>query len=141
MLVNEVMTKNPTFCSPETSLDKVAKLMRHDNCGAIPVVRKEGENYKAVGIITDRDIVMRALAESKNPIEMTAKNCMSQSVITISKDAGVNECIHKMEKNKIRRILVTNSEGNCCGIVSQADIALHSPHELTAELVEMISKL
>src|SRR5207245_9439387 len=78
-LARDVMTENPACCAPETPLDQVAKLMRQHDCGEIPVV-DPGE--QPIGVITDRDIVCRVVAEGKNPMAYPAEICMSQPVTT-----------------------------------------------------------
>lgn len=137
MHVQEIMTANPTCCGPETSLQEVAKMMADEDCGCLPVV---DENNKAVGTITDRDITCRTVAEGKNPLDLTAADCMSSPVISVSKNSDIDECCKLMEDNQLRRLLVVDDAGECCGIVAQADIALKAPRQLSGELVKEVSK-
>jgi predicted transcriptional regulator len=136
--VRNIMTRNPTHCSADTSLQEVAKMMVDHDCGLIPVVGTDGSS--PIGTITDRDITCRTVAEGKNPLELSAKDCMSSDCVTISEDAKMDECIKLMEKHKIRRILVTDSFGHCCGIVAQADVARYIDKKKTGEVVQEISK-
>ena len=137
MHVQEIMTANPTCCGPETSLQEVAKMMADEDCGCLPVV---DENNKAVGTITDRDITCRTVAEGKNPLDLTAADCMSSPVISVSKNSDIDECCKLMEDNQLRRLLVVDDAGECCGIVAQADIALKAPRQVSGELVKEVSK-
>lgn len=136
--VEEIMTRNPACCVPETALREVARLMSEKDCGAIPVV-ENFETKKPVGIITDRDITINTLAQGKNALEMTAAEIMSFPVVTVKPDEKLEECCEAMENNKIRRMLVVDDAGVCCGIIAQADIARKAPMFETAELVQDVS--
>ncbi len=137
MHVREVMTANPTCCGPDTSLQEVAKMMVDEDCGCLPVVDKD---MKPVGTITDRDITCRTVAEGRNPLDLTAADCMSSPVISVSQDSDLEECCRLMEDNQLRRLLVVDASGACCGIVAQADIALKAPEEVSGDLVKEVSK-
>jgi CBS domain-containing protein len=136
MLVKDVMTNNPVCCTPDKSIEEIARLMLKNDCGAIPIVK----DNQVVGIITDRDIVVRCLALGKNPIEGKVSDCMTSHVVTVNKNANLEECLKKMEENQVRRMVVVDDNGLCCGIVAQADIALCGAHHKTAEVVEKISE-
>ena len=110
----------------------------HD-CGAIPVVESR-ESMTPVGIVTDRDIACRAIAKGLNALELTARACMSSPDVTVREDQSLDECIEAMEQNHVRRLVVVDEFGRCCGIVSQADIALHGPKKKTAEVVRELSE-
>ena len=139
MEISEIMTENPICCVGETNLEEVARMMAENDCGAIPVVEDQ-EKWKPMGIVTDRDIVVRAVAEGKNPLEMTAEDVMSQGAISVRKDASVEECEREMESHQVRRILVVDASGSCVGIVSLSDIALHRGGQETVEVVGEISR-
>lgn len=139
MQVKEIMTENPACFTPETNLREVAKLMVENDCGCIPVVADQ-ETMKPVGVITDRDICCRTVAEGKNPLEMTAGDCMTETVVTVTPDASVEDCCNTMEKEQVRRVPVVNERGGCCGMVAQADIAKNASERQTAEVVKDISK-
>ena len=138
MKIKEIMTKAPVCCAPETNLREVAQLMVEKNCGAIPIV-ENFETNKPVGIITDRDITVNTLAQGKNALEMSAAEIMSFPVISLSREATLGECCKAMERNKIRRMIVVDEAGTCCGIVAQADIARTAPTFETAGLVKEVS--
>src|SRR5437773_9067219 len=122
MKIKELMTKNPACCTPDTNLQRVASMMVECNCGEIPVVESQ-QTMKPVGVVTDRDIACRAVAKGKNPLQMTAKDCMSMPVVTVTPENTVEESLRLMKKHQIRRIPVVDQRGACCGIVAQADLA------------------
>jgi len=136
-LARDVMTADPACCSPETSLDLVAKMMVQNNCGEIPVIDTAD---RPIGVVTDRDIVCRVVAEGKNPAAYTAETCMSSGVVTVRADATLDEVIKTMETHQVRRVPVVDERGCCSGIISQADIAMTESPRRTSELVSEISR-
>ena len=139
MNVQELMTKDPVCCRADDSLQSVAKMMVDNDCGCIPVVEDISSKIP-VGTVTDRDICCRTVAEGKNPLEMTAGEVMTGNVVTVSPNTSIEECCNLMEDNQIRRILVVDNKGACCGIVAQADIAVNTNARTTAEVVQEVSK-
>jgi predicted transcriptional regulator len=97
------------------TLDQVAKLMVHNDCGEIPVI--DGTD-QPIGVITDRDIVCRVVAEGKNPVGYTAEQFMSQPVITVTEDTPIDEVVTTMEKHQIRRVPVVDANGSCAGMIA-----------------------
>jgi len=138
MQVQEIMTDNPACCIPEMDLQQVAKLMTRYNCGAIPVVEDE-QSKRLVGIITDRDITCRAVAEGQNPFAATVADCMTSPVFTVAPDTDLEDCIRVMEEHQVRRIPVRDGGGSCCGMVAQADIARCAPQQEAGLLLQEIS--
>src|SRR5262245_6401747 len=138
MRVKDIMTANPACCTPDTSLREVAEIFVDHDCGAVPVV-ESFESRTPVAIITDRDIACRAIAKGRNALELKARDCMSSPSVTVREDASLDACIEAMESNRVRRIVVVDEFGRCCGIVSQADIALHGSKKATAEIVKEVS--
>lgn len=136
MKVRDVMTTNVATCAPTSSLPDVARIMRDKDCGAVPVVNGD----KLEGIVTDRDIVVRAIADGKNVTDMDVSSCMSPTVASIRSDADIEECLNLMEQQQIRRVVVTDDNDKITGIVAQADIALHAPKRETGEVVQEVSK-
>lgn len=136
MKVSELMTKNPATAMPTSGLSEVAKMMRDCDCGAIPVV----ENDKVVGVITDRDITIRVVAENKNVQDVKVSDVMSKQVYTAKENDDVRDVANQMEKHKVRRVPVVDDQGKCIGIVSQADIALNTTDRTTADLVQKVSE-
>ncbi len=137
MQVRELMTTDPTCCGPETPLEEAAKRMADEDFGCLPVVDTD---MKPVGMITDRDITCRTVAHGRNPLDLTAADCMTSPVISVSQDSDLEECCKLMEDNQLRRLLVVDESGACCGIVAQADIALKAPRQVSGDLVKEVSK-
>ena len=139
MQVREFMSKDPVCCNPESSLGDVARLMVDHHCGEIPVV-EHGNSGKLVGVVTDRDITCRTVAKGRNPLELTAKDCMSSPVVMVTTDTALEDCCHTMEENQIRRVPVVNETGGCCGIVSQADIARVGSEKIAGKVLKEMSR-
>lgn len=139
MQAKDLMCETVICCTPDTNLGDVARLMNEHDCGAIPVV-ESAENKKLAGVVTDRDIVCRILAQGHNPLELTARDCMSSPVHAVHADTDEAELCQQMEKHQVRRMLVTDDQSTCIGIVSQADIARLAPEQETAEVVRDISR-
>jgi CBS domain-containing protein len=137
MKVRELMTENPACCSPDTSLQEVAKLMVDCDCGEIPVADDQG---KPLGVITDRDIACRAVAKGLDTRQTHAQEIMTSPAITIDPEASLDECCQRMDDNQIRRIPVVDSDGAICGIVAQADIARAADEQEAGHLVRDISQ-
>lgn len=131
----EIMTGNVKTANREMSLQDVAHLMREGDMGVMPVV----ENDKLVGIVTDRDIVVRAIAEGK---EATTKigDVMTTEIFSVKPDDFVFEAIRLMGDKQVRRIPVITENGELAGIIAMADIALEMEDEREiAETLEEIS--
>lgn len=139
MQVQEIMTQNPTCCTPNMDLQQVARLMVQCDCGAIPVVEDE-QSKRLIGIITDRDITCRAVAVGQNPFAATVADCMTSPVVSATPDMDLKHCLQEMEAHQIRRMPVSDTDGCCCGMVAQADIARSMPEPEAGELVKEISK-
>lgn len=139
MRVRDIMTANPATCTPESSLQEAAKLMLECDCGAIPVVDDSGSG-RSIGIITDRDIVIRTLARGRNPMDCTVRDAMSESTITVSADSDVSDAASTMKQNQIRRLVVTDGDSRIVGLIAQADIARKGGDRMTGDLVEEISE-
>ncbi|GAB4577354.1 MAG: CBS domain-containing protein [Anaerolineales bacterium] len=139
MQVKDVMTSNPTCCTPETNLQKVAQMMVENDCGCIPVVENKA-TMKPVGVVTDRDICCRTVAEGQNPLDMTAEEVMSSPVVIVTPEDSIEDCCQVMEEHQIRRVPVVDADGGCCGMVAQADVALKTSKQTTAEVVKQVSQ-
>jgi CBS domain-containing protein len=133
---SEIMSRNVTAAAPEMTLREVAALMRKGDMGALPVVK----DAKLVGIITDRDIVVRAVAEGRDTGAATAAEAMTAEVFSARPDTYVFEVIRLMGDKQVRRVPVINEAGNLCGMIAMADIALEMEDEREiAETLEDIS--
>jgi CBS domain-containing protein len=137
MKAKDIMTSDLSVCRPETGLSEVAKMMCEEDCGAIPVVDAKG---KPVGVITDRDIACRVVAKGGDALEMRVSDCMTPDPVTASLDASIDEVCDQLEQSQIRRLLIVDEAGACCGIVSQADVALHAGDRKAGEMVREVSR-
>lgn len=135
MRVSEVMSSEVATCSPSDEVRQAARLMVENDCGMIPVVTDRGI---MIGVITDRDIACRSVAEGKSP-DTSVEAVMSTGVASAALDYSLEECCDIMEQKQIRRMPVVDDQGICCGIISQADIAQAAGTEITGELVREVS--
>jgi CBS domain-containing protein len=135
LLARDIMTASVTTSVPRASLREVAALMRDGDMGSVPVV----ESGKLVGIVTDRDIVVRALADGKGP-DSPVGDAMTTEIFSVKPDDFAFEAIRMMGDRQVRRIPVVNDDGSLAGIIAMADIALEMEDEREiAETLEEIS--
>lgn len=140
MQVREIMTQNPACCTPDSTLNDVAKMMQVNDCGCIPVVESQA-SMKPIGTITDRDITIRTVAANHNPINMKASDIMTTDIATVSPQMSVEQCFDVMEDREIRRVLVVDEQGRCCGIVAQADVIQSNANPIrTNKVIREISE-
>jgi CBS domain-containing protein len=137
MKAKDLMTSDPTVCRPETRLPEVARMMCEEDCGAIPVVDAQG---KPLGVVTDRDIVCRVIAKGSDAQQTQVRDCMTPDPVTASSEASIDEVCELLEQSQIRRLLIVDESGACCGIVSQADVALHAGERKAGEMVKEVSR-
>ena len=134
--VSDVMTGRPRAVTPQTPLTEVAELMEAEDVGSIPVV----EDDRLVGIVTDRDIVVRAVAKGKDPKGMPASAIFSREVVTVSPDDDLSDALELMARHQVRRVAVTGEDERLVGVVSQADVAREAKEKETGEVVQSISR-
>ncbi|MGZ3687582.1 MAG: CBS domain-containing protein [Bdellovibrionota bacterium] len=135
--LKDVMTKNVQFVSPDATIQDVAGQMKKLDCGSIPV----GENDRLIGMITDRDIALRAVAEGRDPSKTLARDVMSHSVVYSYEDEECSEAAHIMEAKQIRRLIVLNRDKRMVGIVTVGDLSRKAGSEqLTGEIMEKVSQ-
>jgi CBS domain-containing protein len=139
MKVSEIMTPDPVCAIRENSLVEVARMMKEYDCGAIPVVENQA-NRKPVGIVTDRDLAIRGLAEAKDPLVNTVESCMTPSLVSVRPEDDVEECVKLMEKHQLRRIVVVDHQGAVVGLVVQAHIARSLGKKEAGEMLQDISR-
>ena len=121
MLARDIMTKDPACCGPSATLQEAARLMKHNDCGCIPIV--EDESRRLVGVVTDRDITVRAVADGMNA-STTVQTLMTADPACCSPESELQEVERIMAERQVRRVPITDADGCCVGIVSQADLAL-----------------
>jgi CBS domain-containing protein len=131
----EIMTRNVQTATREMSLQAVAALMRDGDMGVMPVV----DNGKLVGIVTDRDIVVRAVADGRD-VSTKISDVMTSEIYSVKEDDFVFEAIRLMGDKQVRRVPIINETGELVGIIAMADVALETEDELEiAETLEEIS--
>ena len=133
------MTQNPACCEPGFSAEQVAVLMRNHNVGSVPVVESLA-SLTLVGIVTDRDLTIKVLAEGRDPRHATVAEVMTPRPITCHPEDQISRALETMARHQVRRLPVVD-HGKVVGIIAQADIAtrLNAPAD-TAALVEEISR-
>jgi CBS domain-containing protein len=140
MKVNEIMTRDPRTTTPDASLQDAARLMKQANVGLIPVVEGKGSN-NLVGVITDRDIAIRVVADGRDATSTTVREAMSGSPSTCRHDDDVDDVMELMGKEQLRRVPIVDERGSLVGIVAQADIVLQANDDHKSErTIEKISK-
>ena len=137
MTAKDIMTADPTVCRADTHLQDVAKLMCDEDCGAIPVVDAQG---KPLGIVTDRDIACRVVAKGRDALTTQARDCMTPDPVCASTDASIDDVCDLLEQSQIRRLVIVDDAGRCCGMISQADVALHTSERQAGEVVKEVSR-
>jgi CBS domain-containing protein len=135
MKVRELMTTEPTTVEPKATLGEAATLMKQEDCGSIPVV----EGGRLVGIVTDRDIVVRGVAAGKDPKTQRVSEVMSANPVTIGPDNDVSDAEAKMADRQIRRLPVVDG-GKLVGIIVTAQIARAGNERKVGETLKEISE-
>lgn len=137
MLVKEVMSKKPEYIDPNTTLKAAAAEMQKYDFGFIPI----GENDRLVGVVTDRDIAIRAVAGGKNPNTTHVRDVMSKNVIYCFEDDDIDKAANTMSSKQLHRLVVLNSKKRLAGVISLGDIATHCKSDtLCGHIVECISE-
>ena len=134
--VREVMTDNPKTIEPSTPIIEAARLMKSEDVGSIPIA----EGDRLTGILTDRDIVLRLVADGKDPKTATAGEIASTDLVTVDPDQSLEEAMRLMAQHQVRRLPICEEDGRLVGIVAQADIARAGIDAKTGEVVEQISR-
>lgn len=137
MQVKDVMTPTVEIAAPTMSIREAAERMRELDIGCLPV----GENDRLVGIVTDRDIVLRAVAAGRDPDRATVRDCMTQDIVWCYDDVDVSEAAELMEQEQIRRLTVINHDKRLCGIVTLGDLSVRSgDRTLAGEITREVSQ-
>jgi CBS domain-containing protein len=135
--IRDVMTANPECVSGKDSLRDVARIMKNKDTGVVPVV----DGRKVIGLITDRDIVVRGLAEGKDLANASVSELMTKQVRTVRDDASVNDALDLMNSAEVRRVAVVNRNDELVGIVSLGDISINTDKDSkVGKTVESISE-
>jgi CBS domain-containing protein len=134
--VRDAMTSNP--CAIDTGKDVAyaAKMMRDEDVGVAPIVERD----HLVGVLTDRDIAIKVVAEGRDPQATTVREVASTKLVTVDPDQDLDEALRLMAKHQVRRLPVVAEDGKLVGVLAQADVAREGSDEKTGELVEEISR-
>ncbi len=136
----EVMTTDPVCCLPNDSVAKTAALMKSENIGSLPVIENE-QTRKLVGIVTDRDLALKVVAEGRDPQTTKVEAVMTHNVVTCRAEDDLQKALDAMAKHQLRRIPVVDNDNKILGIIAQADVATRANQpEKTAEMVMEISQ-
>jgi CBS domain-containing protein len=136
MKVKEAMHRGADWVSPETPIAELARLMRERDIGAIPI----GENDHLIGIVTDRDIVCKGLAQDNFDVRRaTARDVMTAGIHCCREDDDLAKAVRHMEELKVRRLPVINKSKRMVGILSIGDVSHSAPGELLSECVKRVS--
>jgi CBS domain-containing protein len=135
--VREVMTDNPRCVTAETPVAEAARLMKSEDVGSLPIV--EGE--RVTGIVTDRDIVLNAVAEGKNPSGMPVREVASSELFKINAEEDLSSALQLMATQQVRRLPVVDDDGRLVGILAQADIAREAKDKDSGQMLQDISQM
>jgi CBS domain-containing protein len=135
--IAEVMTDRPRAITPETSIREAARLMEEEDVGSLPVV---DEGVRLVGIVTDRDIAIRAVGRGLEPEGTSVMDIATNEVYALTPDDDLDDALEMMARVQVRRVPIVVRENELVGMVAQADIARTGKEKRTGEVVEAISK-
>jgi CBS domain-containing protein len=136
----EVMTPNPCCCISSDKVDMAAQIMRAEDIGAVPIIESV-QDRKVIGIITDRDITLKVVAEGRNPKNVLLNEIMTSKPVTCRFDESLQNLLQAMAQYQVRRIPVVDHQNRIVGIITQADVATRSEElERTAEVIKKISR-
>src|SRR5690606_2470090 len=135
MKVSEVMHPGVHWVEPGTPIIEIAKLMRDQDIGSLPV----GEDDRLVGMVTDRDIVCRGIAQGLDCSVMTARDVMSSGIIYCRDNEELDDAVRIMEQHEVRRLPVINDDKRMVGILSLGDISHSAPRQVSGEVLQSVS--
>jgi CBS domain-containing protein len=137
---NEVMTKNPVCCLPEDLVTKAARLMKSEHVGAIPVIENQ-QTQKLVGIVTDRDLALKMVADKLDAKSTKMEMIMTCKLVTCHAEDDLQKVVDAMSDNQLRRIPIVDDDNRILGLIAQADVVMHFDHpKKVAAMVKEISQ-
>jgi len=137
---SDVMTKDPVCCLPGDLAAKAARLMKSENIGSVPVIENE-QSRNLVGIVTDRDLALKIIAEGRPATTTTVDEVMTREVVTCHANDNLQKALDAMAEHQLRRIPVVDDDFKIVGIIAQADVATRVGQPAkTAEVVKEISQ-
>ena len=140
MQAKEIMTRDPACCTPDSRAEEAARLMSEHDCGAIPVVDGEGSHH-LVGVVTDRDIALRGVAQGRGP-GTPVSEIMTAGPECCSEKDDVHDVEDVMKRNQVRRVPIIDAKGELVGIISQADLARSEGDQISdAEVGQVVERI
>ena len=137
---SDVMTREPACCEPGDAVSRVAGIMKREDVGSVPVVESH-EDKKLIGIVTDRDLVVKILAGGADVDRATVRDAMTANPASCSENDPIDKAVRLMSDRQVRRMPIVDDQGRLAGIIAQADVATRvSRDATTGELVEAISE-
>lgn len=133
--IRDLMTQNPRAVRPDDTVVDAARMMRDEDVGSLPVV----DSDRLIGMVTDRDVALRVVAEGRDPSEVSVQEIASRNPVTAEATSDLNDALQLMARHQVRRLPVTE-EGRLVGIIAQADVAGEIGDKQTGRLVEAISE-
>ena len=134
--VKDVMTSNPCAIDADKPVAYAAEMMKKEDVGIAPIV----EGDRLVGTLTDRDIVVRVVADGRDPQQVKVRDVASRDLVTVDPQQGLDEALRLMARHQVRRLPVVEEDGRLVGVVAQADVAEEAKPKKVGALVEEISK-
>ena len=135
-LIREVMTANPSTIETDGFVIEAAKIMKAEDAGVVPVT----ENGRLIGMVTDRDIAIRVVAEGKDPQSTSVREVASKDLVTIDPQQDLDEALRLMAQHQVRRLPVIEEDSRLVGDVAQADVAREGDDTKTGQVVQEISQ-
>jgi CBS domain-containing protein len=135
MKVRDAMHGKVEWAQPTETVQSLAKRMRELDIGSVPI----GENDRLIGMVTDRDIALRAVADGRDPALLTAREVMSKGIVYCRDDEDLEDAVRIMEQKQIRRLPVVDEKKRMVGILSLGDISHSASRQLTGEVAAAVS--
>ena len=134
--IREAMTSKPCSIDADKPVSYAAKMMRDEDVGLAPIV--EGE--RLVGVLTDRDIAVRVVAEGRDPDQVKVAEVASRDIVTLDPQQNLDEALRLMAQHQVRRLPVVEEDGRLVGVLAQADVAKEADQGRTGEVVQQVSR-
>jgi CBS domain-containing protein len=134
--IRDIMTANPSTIEQDKTVADAARVMKQEDAGVVPVT----ENGRLTGMVTDRDIAIRVVAEGKDPQSTPVREVASQNLVTVDPQQDLDEALRLMAQHQVRRLPVVEEDGRLVGVVAQADVARHGDDTKTGQVVQEISE-
>ena len=134
--IREIMTSNPSTIEPDKTVIDAARIMKQEDAGVVPVT----ENGRLTGMVTDRDIAIRVVAEGKDPESTPVREVASKDLVTVDPQQDLDEALHLMAQHQVRRLPVVEEDGRLVGVIAQADVARRGDDTKTGQVVQEISE-